>query len=191
MADETAKKWPAARQALSDLWDAHTRHEFTTKSTEATLATMVDDARVNHVPVMTGGRGKDELRSFYGRHFIPQMPPDFEIVPVARTIDDGRLVEELVARFTHTIPMDWILPGVPPTGRRVAVAIAVSVDFRDGKLANERIYWDQASVLVQVGLLDPRGLPVTGARAAEKVLDPSLPSNELIPGDGTSHAATA
>jgi len=182
MGDGIARTWPPARQALSDLWDEHTRYEFTTKDTEATLATMVDDAAVNHVPVMTGARGKDALRAFYGRHFIPQMPPDFEVVPIERTVDDGRLVEEVIARFTHTVPMDWILPGVPPTGRRVVVAIAVSVDFRDGKLCNERIYWDQASVLVQVGLLDPRGLPVNGARAAEKVLDPSLPSNELIPG---------
>jgi carboxymethylenebutenolidase len=181
MADGNARTWPPARQALSDLWDEHTRHEFVTKDTEATLATMVDDAAVNHVPVMTGARGKDALRLFYGRHFIPQMPPDFETTTIERTVDDGRLVEEVVARFTHTVPMDWLLPGVPPTGKRVVMALAVSVDFRDGKLCNERIYWDQASVLVQVGLLDPRGLPVHGARAAEKVLDPTLPSNELIP----------
>jgi carboxymethylenebutenolidase len=169
-----------AQQALSDLWDEHMRHEFDTKDTEATLATMVGDACVNHVPVMTGGSGCDALRAFYARHFIPQMPPDFEVVPVARTVGSEHIVDEIVARFTHTVPMDWILPGVAPTGRRVQVPIVVSVEFRDGKLCNERIYWDQASVLVQIGLLDPTGLPVAGARVAEKVLDPSLPSNELI-----------
>jgi len=169
-----------AQQALSDLWDEHMRHEFATKDTEATLVTMVADARVNHVPVMTGGTGHDELRAFYSRHFIPQMPPDFATVPIARTIGTDHLVEEMVSSFTHTVVMDWMLPGVAPTGRRVVVAIVVSVEFRDGKLCNERIYWDQASVLVQVGLLDPKGLPVVGVQSGEKVLDPTRPSNEFI-----------
>ena len=67
---------------LSDLWDDHTAHEFRTRDTEATLATMVDDAYVNHIPVMTGGRGKNELRAFYSRDFIPKMPPDTALAPV-------------------------------------------------------------------------------------------------------------
>jgi carboxymethylenebutenolidase len=167
-------------QTLAALWDEHMRHEFSTRDTEATIATMVRDARVNHVPVMTGGSGHDELRRFYARHFIPQMPPDFEVVPVARTIGTDRLVDEIVVRFTHTVAMDWMLPGVAPTGRRVAVPLVVSVEFRDGQLCNERIYWDQASVLVQVGLLDPAHLPVAGADSAAKVLDPGRPCNELI-----------
>ena len=170
----------AAQQVLSDLWDDHMRYEFDSKDTEATLATMVADARVNHVPVMTGGSGLGALRAFYSRHFIPQMPPDFEVVPVARTIGSDHLVDEIVARFTHTVAMDWILPGVAPPGRRAQVPIVVSVGFRDGKLCDERIYWDQASVLVQVGLLDPKDLPVADGRIADKVLDPTLPSNELI-----------
>lgn len=180
MADPHAITLTAAQQMLSDLWDEHMRHEFDTKDTAATLATMVEDAHVNHVPVMTGGGGRSELHTFYARHFIPKMPPDFAVVPVARTIGTDRVVDEIIARFTHTIVMDWLLPGVPPTGRRVALPIVVSVEFRDGKLCSERIYWDQASVLVQVGLLDPANLPVVGAQSAEKVLDPSRPYNELI-----------
>jgi len=168
------------QQRLSDLWDEHVRHEFATRDTEATLVTMVPDAYVNHVPVMTGGVGREALREFYSRHFIPKMPPDTEIVPVSRTIGTDRVVDEMLFRFTHTIAMDWMLPGLAPTGKRVEIPLVVIVHFRDGKLAHEHIYWDQASVLVQLGLLDPGGLPVAGAETARKVMDPGLPANELI-----------
>jgi carboxymethylenebutenolidase len=168
------------QQRLNDLWEEHIRDEFATRDTEATLDTMVPDAYVNHVPVMTGGVGREALRDFYSRLFIPKMPPDTEIVPVSRTIGPDRLVDELVFCFTHTVEMDWMLPGVPPTGRRVEIPTVVIVHFRDGKLAHEHIYWDQASVLVQLGLLAPAGLPVAGVETARKVRDPSLPSNELI-----------
>jgi len=168
------------QQRLNDLWEEHLRDEFVTRDTGATLGTMVPDAYVNHVPVMTGGVGREALRGFYSRLFIPRMPPDTEIVPVSRTIGTDRLVDEMVFRFTHTMEMEWMLPGLPPTGRRVEIPLVVIVHFRDGKLAHEHIYWDQASVLVQLGLLAPAGLPVAGVDTARKVLDPSLPSNELI-----------
>ena len=158
-----------AQQRLSDLWDEHVRYEFVTRDTTATLATMVPDAYVNHVPVMTGGSGREALAAFYAEEFIPQMPPDTEIVPVSRTIGDGRLVDEMIFRFTHTIAMEWMLPGVAPTGKRVEVPLVAIVGFRDGKIAHEHIYWDQASVLVQLGLIDPANLPVAGAETARKV----------------------
>ncbi len=169
-----------AQQALNDLWEEHLKHEFESRDTVRTLDTMVQDAYVNHVPVLTGGRGREELGTFYSKHFIPQMPPDTEIVPVSRTIDRDRLVDEMVFRFTHTIRMDWLLPGVEPTGRAVEFGLVVVVEFRGQKLACERIYWDQASVLVQVGLLDRGELPVSGVESAQKILDPELPSNELL-----------
>jgi carboxymethylenebutenolidase len=165
---------------LVALWEEHIRHEFATKSTDETLATMVADAYVDHVPVLTGGRGMDELRAFYSTHFIPKMPPDMEMVPVSRTVGVDQLVDEMVIKFTHSIEMDWMLPGIAPTGKRVEVALVVIVRFRDGKLAHEHIYWDQASVLAQLGLLDPEKLPVGGAESARKVLDPTLPANTLI-----------
>ncbi len=165
------------QQRLISLWEDHLRYEFTAPDPEATVATMVDDAHVNHVPTMTGGTGKPALLDFYARHFIPKMPPDLEMVPVSRTIGTDRLVDEMVLRFTHTIEMDWMLPGIAPTGRRVEVATVAIVHFRDGKVADEHIYWDQASVLVQLGLLDPAGLPVAGADSARKVLDPRLPAH--------------
>jgi carboxymethylenebutenolidase len=165
---------------LVALWEEHIRHEFDTKSTDDTLATMVADAYVDHVPVLTGGRGRAELREFYSTHFIPRMPPDMEMTPVSRTVGSDQLVDEMVISFTHTVEIDWMLPGVAPTGRPVEVALVVIVRFRDGKLAHEHIYWDQASVLVQLGLIDPEKLPVAGAESARKVLDPTVPANSLI-----------
>ena len=155
---------------LSELWQEHTAHEFSTKDTEATLATMVEDAYVNHVPVMTGGYGKEALRAFYSRDFIPRMPPDTTLTPVSRTVGADQLVDEMIFSFTHSEEMPWMLPGIAPTHKRVEIALVAIVKFRDGKLAHEHIYWDQASVLKQIGLLTDPSLPVFGVEIAEKVL---------------------
>ena len=184
---ETGANLSAAQEVLLKLWEEHVRHEFTTHHTEDTLATMVEDAYVNHIPVLTGGVGKKELREFYSKRFIPQMPPDTEMVPLSRTIGDDQLVDEMIFKFTHTIKMDWMLPGIAPTGRRVEIPLVVIVRFRDGKLAHEHIYWDQGSVLVQLGLLDPRTLPVVGVESAKKAVDKQLPSNALIDRAEQSH----
>jgi carboxymethylenebutenolidase len=165
---------------LSDRWEEHVHYEFATRNTEDALATMVEDAYVNHIPVLTGGTGRDQLREFYSKRFIQQMPPDTEMIPISRTIDTDHVVDEMVIKFTHTIRMDWMLPGIAPTGKPVEVPVVAIVRFRDGKLAHEHIYWDQASVLVQLGLIDARALPVAGRETARKVLNPSLPSNALI-----------
>jgi carboxymethylenebutenolidase len=168
------------QQFLNDLWEEHLRDEFTTRDADATLETMVPDAYVNHIPVLTGGVGREQVREFYSRHFIPKMPPDTEMVPISRTIGSERLVDEMIFRFTHTLEMDWMVPGVAPTGKRVECALVVVVHFREGKLAHEHIYWDQASVLVQLGLLDSSSLPVAGREAARKLADARIPSNDLI-----------
>ena len=151
-----------AQKLLSDRWDEHVKYEFATRDTEDTLKTMVADAYVNHIPVMTGGVGHNELREFYSQRFIPQMPPDTSMTPVSRTIGVDRVVDEMVFEFTHTAKMDWMLPGVAPTGKHVKVPLVVIVHFRDGKLAHEHIYWDQASVLAQIGLIDAHSLPYAG-----------------------------
>ncbi|MBI3654653.1 MAG: ester cyclase [Acidobacteria bacterium] len=177
---ENPNDYAANAQRLSALWDEHVKHEFATRHTEDTLATMVEEAYVNHVPVLTGGVGRNQLRDFYAERFIPQMPPDTAMTPISRTIGTDRLVDEMVFEFTHTIKMDWMLPGVAPTGKHVKVPLVVIVHFRDGKLAHEHIYWDQASVLVQLGLLDAARLPVAGGESAEKVLHPELPANQLM-----------
>jgi carboxymethylenebutenolidase len=169
------------QQAMVEVWERHMAAEFKEKSIDATMATMTSDPFVNHVPVMTGGLGSSEVRHFYGTYFIPGHPPDTEVVPVARTVGDDRIVDELIYKFTHTIEMPWILPDTPPTSKRVEVAIVVVVEFKDGKIAGERIYWDQASVLVQIGLIDAGKLPAAGIEASRKVADPAQePSNRLI-----------
>jgi carboxymethylenebutenolidase len=187
---EVNENLTSAQQRLSELWEEHVRYEFSTRHTEHTLATMVEDAYVNHIPVLTGGVGRDELREFYSKRFIPHMPPDTEMTPVSRTIGEDQLVDEMVFKFTHTIPMDWMLPGVAPTGKRVEVPLVAIVRFRDGKLAHEHIYWDQASVLVQIGLIDASNLPVAGVESAHKVLDPTLPANELMKRAGPTAQST-
>ena len=154
---------------LDNIWEEHTRDEFVTRDVDATLATMVDDAYVNHIPVMTGGTGKEELRRFYSEDFIPRMPPDTKLTPISRTIGTDQLVDEMIFSFTHTKEMPWILPGIAPTNKPVEIALVAIVHFRDGKLAHEHIYWDQASVLKQIGLLSDSALPVVGAEAAAKV----------------------
>ena len=156
---------------LIALWEEHTRYEFETRDLESTLSTMVDDAHVNHVPVMTGGRGKDALRIFYGGQFISTMPPDTTLTLVSRTVGQDQLVDELIFSFTHTQEMPWMLPGVPPTNRHVEIPLVAIVGFREGKLAHEHIYWDQASVLKQIGLLNDPSLPVFGAETAHKLTD--------------------
>jgi carboxymethylenebutenolidase len=177
---DATKNLSPVQQTLRQLWEQHVQYEFSTRNTEDTLATMVDDAYVNHIPVLTGGVGRDELREFYSKRFIPQMPPDTEMTSVSRTIGEDQLVDEMVFKFTHSIRMDWMLPGIAPTGKRVEIPLVAIVRFRDGKLAHEHIYWDQASVLVQIGLLDAAKLPVAGVESALKVLDHTLPANALM-----------
>ncbi len=165
---------------LAALWEEHCRHEFETRDVDATMATMVPQPYVNHIPTMAGGVGHDQLKRFYKYHFIGANPPDTAMIPVSRTVGTDSVVDEMIFRFTHTSSIDWMLPGIAPTGRTVEVPLVAIVQFRDGKVAHEHIYWDQASVLVQVGLLDPTNLPVAGAEEARKVLDRTLPSNALL-----------
>jgi carboxymethylenebutenolidase len=141
-------------QQLEQVWTEHLKGEFESKDVEATLATMVDDAWVNHMPVNTGGKGKDALRRFYRDDFIPSWPDDLEMVPVNRVIGQGQIVDELRLTFTHSKPMPWFLPNIAPTLRTVIVDVVVIAQFRGDKLACERIYWDHANVLRQVGLLN-------------------------------------
>ena len=138
---------------LEQLWAEHLKGEFETKDVEATLATMVEDAYVNHMPVNTGGRGKAALRRFYRDDFIPSWPDDLQTTPVNRVVGAGQLVDEMHTTFTHSRLMPWLLPNVPPTHKKIEIDIVVVVQFRGDKLATERIYWDHAAVLRQVGLL--------------------------------------
>jgi carboxymethylenebutenolidase len=167
------------QQAMVDLFQKHVDAELA-GDLETTIATMTEDPHLNHVPSMAGGVGRDGVRTFYRDHLVGKFfPPDVKITNVSRTVGLDQVVEELVICFTHTTPMDWLLPAVPPTGKPVEMAVVVIVGFKDGKISHEHIYWDQAGVLVQIGLLDPSGLPVTGAESARKVLYPKLPPRPM------------
>lgn len=166
---------------LNALWEAHRACEFETRDADETMKTMVPEPYVNHIPTMTGGTGQKLLRRFYANHFIPKNPSDMKSIPISRTVGADRVVNEVILCFTHDIMIDWLLPGVEPTGKYVEIPFVGVIHFRGDKLFNEHIYWDQASILVQLGLLDPTGLPIVGVDAAKKLLDPSLPSNELMP----------
>lgn len=164
------------QKKMVDLFGKHMNAELT-GDLETTMATMSDEPHLNHVPVMAGGVGKEGVRQFYNDHLVGKFfPPDVKITNVSSTIGEDQIVEELVISFTHSVEIDWLLPGVAPTNKFVEIAIIALVGFKDDKITHEHIYWDQASVLVQTGLLDPKGLPVCGAESARKVLDPKLPS---------------
>ncbi len=165
---------------LEQLWDMHCYHEFATRDVDATMATMVAEPYVNHIPTMTGGVGHDHLKRFYKYHFVDSNPEDTKLIPISRTIGADRLVDEMIFCFTHTREIDWMLPGIEPTGKYVEVPLVAIVNFRGDKLYHEHIYWDQASVLVQIGKIDGDSLPVAGADTAKKLLDETRPSNELM-----------
>ena len=164
------------QQEMIDLFQQHVQAELT-GDIETTMATMTDNPHLNHVPTMAGGVGREGVRDFYTNHLVGKFfPPDVKMEPVSRTVGSNQIVEEMVISFTHTAVIDWMLPGLAPTGKKVAAAFAVIVGFKEGKISHEHIYWDQAGVLVQLGLLDPTGLSVCGAASAAKVLDPTLPA---------------
>ena len=165
---------------LSALWDKHCEYEFGTRNVDHTMSTMVAEPYVNHIPTMTGGVGYKALHAFYSNHFVNSNPPDTTLTSISRTVGATQVVDELLFSFTHTTEIPWMLPGVAPTGRRVEVPLLAVIKFRGNKLYHEHIYWDQASVLVQVGLLNPALLPVAGVETARKLLDETLPSNALL-----------
>jgi len=161
-------------------FDEHLRDEFELHDPAATMTTMSDSPHLYHLPTMAGGNGTDEVFRFYRDHFVTKWPKDTRTTHISRTIGEDQLVDELVMHFTHDTPMDALLPGVAPTGKPVALPVVVVVKFQDGKVAHEHIYWDQACLLVQVGLLDRSHLPVTGAEQAQNLLDGRYATNELL-----------
>ena len=164
------------QQRMVALFEQHVGAEMA-GDLDTTMATMSDDPHLNHVPTMAGGVGRDGVRAFYRDHLVGKFfPPDVKMQSVSRTVGEDRVVEELFISFTHTTVIDWLLPGVKPTGKKVEMAVAVVVGFTGDKISHEHIYWDQAGVLAQVGLLNPAGLPVTGAESARKVVNPKLSS---------------
>ena len=155
---------------LGMLFDGHIAREFVDFDVNATMETMVAEPYVYCVPVMTGGFGGQGVRRFYSEHFINQIPKDAKVTPISRTIGKDQVVDELIVSFTHNTQWDYLLPGIPPTGKKVELPHVVVMKFENGKVAHEHVWWDQASLLVQVGLLDPGKLPVVGVEQARRLL---------------------
>jgi carboxymethylenebutenolidase len=165
------------KQDLGSIFDAHVKHEFVDHDVEATMRTMVAEPYVHNVPMLTGGVGSAGVRSFYEDQFVGRMPADTKVVPVSRTVGEKQVVDELILSFTHDVELDYMLPGIPPTGRYVELPHVVVMKFEGDKIAHEHIYWDQASLLVQVGLLDSKHLPAVGAEQAKRLRELSERSN--------------
>jgi carboxymethylenebutenolidase len=155
---------------LGALCDGHIAREFADLDVNATMETMVPEPYVYCVAVMTGGFGGEGVRRFYSEHFINQIPKDAKVTPISRTVGKDQVVDEFVLSFTHDTQWDYLLPGIPPTGKRVELPHVLVMKFENGKVAHEHLWWDQASLLVQVGLLDPGKLPVVGVEQARRLL---------------------
>jgi carboxymethylenebutenolidase len=171
--------YTSEQQALIDLFEKHVNAELA-GDLETTMATMTSTPHLHSVPSNVGGYGAQGVLAFYRDHLIGKFfPPDVQMEQISLTVGQDQLVQEHVIRFTHTAMIDWMLPGVQPTGKFVEVGFVVIVGFKDGKVSHEHIYWDQASVLVQLGLLSPHGLPVCAAESAQRLLDPTRPTRAV------------
>ena len=157
-----------SQQAMVQALEAHGKAEFQDLDVDATLATMTENPYLFFVPTLAGGNGREGVRDFY-KGLMGQLPPDFQATPVTRTIGSNRIVRELILTFTHSVAMDWLLPGLAPTGKRVEIPLIIIFTFKGEKVESERLYWDQASLLMQLGLLDPGGLPITGTQSVQKL----------------------
>lgn len=156
---------------LGEIFDKHLEFEFEKEDVDATMTTMTEDPYVHHVPTLTGGRGYDGVYNFYKNHFVGKLPKDFKVTKITRTIGVDQVVDELVISFTHNTEIEYLLPGVAPTGKYVEIPHVVIMKFKNNKISHEHIYWDQASVLAQVGLLKTESIPITGIEQTKKLVE--------------------
>jgi carboxymethylenebutenolidase len=156
-------------EEMKSVWADHCRFEFELRDIDATLATMSDNPHMLNVPTGHGGHGRDGMRRFYAEEFIGTLPHDVQVESLGLAVGGTRVAEEVIMTFTHDRVMPWILEGVDPTGRQVRIPMLAVVGFRDGKVDYEHIWWDQASVLAQLGLLDTGRLPVLATRQADAI----------------------
>jgi len=165
------EKTESASPDLAAVFDAHIKHEFVDKDVDATMTTMTEDPYVHHVAMATGGVGRQGVREFYKDYFVGKWPADVKVTPISRTVGKDAVVDELVVSFTHDVQLDFMLPGIQPTGKKVELPHVVIMKFENGRVAHEHIYWDQGSLLAQVGILDPSSVPVLGVEQTRKLLE--------------------
>src|SRR5262249_36356722 len=166
---DTPRSFRSQAADLGAQFDGHIAREFADRDADATMETMVPEPYVYCVPVMTGGFGGEGVRRFYGEPFIDQIPRSATVTPISRTVGKDQVADELVVSFTHDTQWDYLLPGIPPTGRRVDLPHVVVMKVENGKVAHEHVWWDQASLLVQVGLLDPGTSSIVGVEQAKNL----------------------
>lgn len=157
-------------QQLLEVWQQHTYSEFVLRDAASALTTMTENPYVLMVPLAIGGQGRDGVLEFYATKFLAQLPTDFMPIPISQTIAENTIVEEAVYSFTHDLELDWMIPGVPATGKRLEMAVIGVIKFENGKIASEHLYWDHASVLAQIGVIDRTRVPVQGAESARTLL---------------------
>ena len=155
------------QQAMVNLWEDHVRYEFEDHDVDSTLTTMTDYPHIINIPTIAGGKGVDGVREFYKHSFLHNMPDDMTSILISRTVGDHQIVDETILKFTHTVEMPWILPGIEPTHKKVEVPLVAIVAFKYGSINHEHIYWDQGTVLVQLGLIDSESLPVEGSDSSQ------------------------
>jgi carboxymethylenebutenolidase len=154
---------------LLSQWHQHSYAKFELKDADAVLETMSDNPHVFCIPSGSGAAGREGVRDFYAHQFLPGIPPDLDMLPISEVFAEEHVVTECVMKFTHTVRMEWMLPGVPPTGRRAELLLVAIARFENGKIASKHIYWDAAALLFQLRLVDSAAV-AAGVRSAAKVL---------------------
>ena len=170
-ANAMSEKIESAGPDLGAVFDAHVKHEFVDKDVDATMSTMTEDPYVHHVAMATGGVGRQGVRDFYKNYFVGKWPADVRVIPISRTVGKDVVVDEFVVTFTHDVQLDFMLPGIKPTGKKVELPHVIVMKFENGKVAHEHVYWDQGSLLAQVGLLDHSKVPVLGVEQTRKLVE--------------------
>ena len=157
------------QQTMLATLQQHAYAEFLLKDADAVLATMTENPYVFFIASGVVLVGRAAVREFYADKFLPNLPPDFEVTTLSQTVGDDRIVEEMAIRFTHTTDLDWLLPGVRPIGQKAELIVAAFIQFAGGKIGHEHVYWDHATALSQLGVLD-HPLAVGGMRSAAELL---------------------
>ena len=165
------EKTESTNPDLGAIFDEHVKHEFVDKDVDATMSTMTEDPYVHHVAMATGGVGRQGVRDFYKNYFVGKWPADVKVIPISRTVGKDAVIDEFVVTFTHDVQLDFMLPGIKPTGKKVELPHVIVMKFESGKVAHEHVYWDQGSLLAQVGLLDHSKVPVLGVEQTRKLVE--------------------
>jgi carboxymethylenebutenolidase len=137
---------------LERTWDAHNAALLQLRDSAAALTHLAARSSVRHIPALTGAADRADVARFYAEDVVPHLPADLVITRISRTVDRFRLVDEATVSFTHHCELPWLLPGTAPTHRRAEVLAITVVGFDHGRIADQRILWDHATLTAQLDL---------------------------------------